>query len=736
MKTRILAIPNLIPLLLLFALINSCKKEMAPSITTSSISNITAITATSGGSITDEGNSTITSRGVCWSTATTPTISDSKTTDGLGVSSYSSSLTGLNAVTVYYVRAYATNSVGTGYGTAISFRTLGQTPTPTIAAATFINVTTATLNGTVNANYLSTIVTFEYGTTTSYGSTVTASQSPITGAAVTIVNSDITGLTYATIYHYRLKAVNSLGITYSDDFTFTTLGLVPTVTTSSATNLNLTSATLNGSVNANYLSTVVTFEYGTTTSYGSTATATQSPLSSSSNTNVSSSITGLSGGTTYHFRVSAVNSLGTSYGNDMTFISGQVPTVSTFAATNVSLTGATMNGSVNSNYLSTVVSFEYGTTISYGSSSTVSQSPVLGNTNTNVNVDIIGLMPGTVYHYRLKAENSIGTSYGSDLVLTTLGQVPTVTSLAATNINLTGATLNGSINSNFLSTAVTFEYGTTTSYGNIATVTQSPLTGNSVINVSSDITGLMQLTTYHYRIKAVNSLGTSYGIDFTFLTKYAGTVTDVNGNTYNTLSIGTQVWMKENLKATNFSNGDLIGTTTPATLNISGESTPKYQWAYDGDESKVATYGRLYTWFAATDNRKVCPTGWHVPSLNEWQELHMYLSYVYSENNTAKSMASTSGWTTSGTPGTVGNDQASNNSSGFTALPGGIRWGNTFQSIVDWGEWWSSTDSGTDSGIHYSPITTIIFSNNKIGVGINNIQDSRSGNSIRCLRDN
>ena len=76
-------------------------------------------------------------------------------------------------------------------------------------------------------------------------------------------------------------------------------------------------------------------------------------------------------------------------------------------------------------------------------------------------------------------------------------------------------------------------------------------------------------------------------------------IKDADGNVYTSVTIGTQVWMKENLKTTKYGNGDLIGTTTPATLDISLESTPKYQWAYEGNESNVNTYGRLYTWYCS-----------------------------------------------------------------------------------------------------------------------------------------
>jgi len=267
---------NTILLILLICHTLSCNKAEVPIITTTAISNITANTATSGGNITDEGSSTVLNRGVCWSTSTTPTIADNTTSDGAGAGSFSSNITGLNGATIYYLRAYATNTAGTGYGMAMSFTSLGQSPIPTIEVATNINTTSATLMGSVNANYLSTVVTFEYGTTMDYGNTVTATQSPVTGNTNTVVDANITGLTVATIYHYRIKAANSLGTCYSNDITFTTLGQAPVVTTLAATNITTLTAQLNGTVNANYLSTVVTFEYGTTMSYGNTVTATQS----------------------------------------------------------------------------------------------------------------------------------------------------------------------------------------------------------------------------------------------------------------------------------------------------------------------------------------------------------------------------------------------------------------------------------------------------------------------------
>jgi uncharacterized protein (TIGR02145 family) len=156
-----------------------------------------------------------------------------------------------------------------------------------------------------------------------------------------------------------------------------------------------------------------------------------------------------------------------------------------------------------------------------------------------------------------------------------------------------------------------------------------------------------------------------------------------------------------NLKTTKYLNSDLIGTTTPATLDTHAEATPKYQWANSGNESNVATYGRLYTWYAVTDSRNVCPTGWHVPSDDEWTTLSNYLiingyGYGGSGNFIGKSMASTVGWIIDTAAGSVGNDQAGNNSTGFTGLPSGSRdiWGG-FYLDGRIGSWWSSTEYST-----------------------------------------
>jgi phosphodiesterase/alkaline phosphatase D-like protein len=177
---------------------------------------------------------------------------------------------------------------------------------------------------------------------------VTAVQSPVTGASNTAVSRAITGLTGNTTYHYRVAAQNSSGTTYGADMTFFTGTAPPTAVTGAASSIGSTSATLNGTVNANNGSTTVIFEFGETTGYGRTATADQSPATGSTDTAVSANVTSLNPNTTYHFRVVGQNASGTTYGADMTFAtqSADLPVVFTTAVTNITTGSATSGGNV------------------------------------------------------------------------------------------------------------------------------------------------------------------------------------------------------------------------------------------------------------------------------------------------------------------------------------------------------------------------------------------------------
>ena len=217
------------------------------------------------------------------------------------------------------------------------------------------------------------------------------------------------------------------------------------------------------------------------------------------------------------------------------------------------------------------------------------------------------------------------------------------------------------------------------------------------------------------------------------------TLADIDGNIYSLIKIGNQVWMQENIKTTRYQNGDDIGTTSPATLDISAEITPKYQWAYNGDENNVATFGRLYTQFVTTDNRNVCPVDWHVPAEDEFQELQSYLitnGHNYdgtnSGNKLGKSVAATTNWDSyTYVTGVPGNNSITNNSSGFTGLPSGVRvnFANIFSSQGIYTYWWSTTTNSDGLGKSFR------IQNFMVEADVSTIGDINTGAPIRCIKD-
>jgi uncharacterized protein (TIGR02145 family) len=198
-------------------------------------------------------------------------------------------------------------------------------------------------------------------------------------------------------------------------------------------------------------------------------------------------------------------------------------------------------------------------------------------------------------------------------------------------------------------------------------------------------------------------------------------ITDNDGNVYHYVTIGTQVWTVENLKTKKFGNGELIGTTTPATLDISNEDSPKYQWAFGGYDTSATKYGRLYTWYTVTDNRNICPAGWHVPSDAEWTTLTTYLGGESVAGGKLKETGITH-WLTPNIGAT--------NESGFLALPGGSRdYGGSFGNYRHAGTWWSSTSTSAldafSRSMYHDETSTDRSAN-----------DKHFGFSVRCVKDN
>jgi hypothetical protein len=293
----------------------------------------------------------------------------------------------------------------------------------------------------------------------------------------------------------------------------------PLVNTTAATALAMNSATLNGTVNASNFTTNTFFDYGLTTAYGTSLAATPASVSGSTTTPISLGITGLTPTTLYHYRARVVTTGGLiAYGPDMTFTTTVAPpTMVTTAATGIATTGATLNGTANANGSTATVTFQYGLTVAYGSTVNGVPYTVTGISAAAVNAPVSGLSPNTLYHYRIVGVNSGGTSYGNDMTFTTLAIPPAVVTNAASGIGVSTATLNGTVTANNANTTVSFEWGLTVAYGSNVAATPGTVTGNTATPVQATIGGLVAGNTYHFRCVAVNSGGTTYGTDQSFV---------------------------------------------------------------------------------------------------------------------------------------------------------------------------------------------------------------------------
>jgi Fibronectin type III domain len=397
----------------------------APTATTGPVTAVGPTTATVSGSVNPNG--TATSWYVEYGPSTsygskTPTTSAGSGTGSIAISA---TLTGLQPGSSYHYRVVATSSAGTAHG-ADGLLTTAAAPQVVTGSASSVTPTSATLNGTVNPSGRATTWYFEYGTSTSYG-TKTQAKDAGSGTSPVAVSAQVTGLKTGSLYHFRIVATSDAGTSRGSDQTFRPAA-APTVATAAASSVRDTSAALHGTVNPNGQTTTAYFEYGTTTGYG-TKTSAKNVGSGTNTTGVSISVSGLAPGTTYHVRIVASNAAGTNTGGDQSFTTTGPPAVQTGSATNVTGTSASLTASVNSRGHSTSWYFQWGPTGAYGLQ-TVTHSQSSSEGTRSVSEAIAGLAPGTAYHFRIVATNSSGTSYGADVVFTTLG--PAITVAAST----------------------------------------------------------------------------------------------------------------------------------------------------------------------------------------------------------------------------------------------------------------------------------------------------------------
>ncbi len=569
---------------------NSCKKNpVIPTLTTSDVTNITVTSLTSGGNITNDGGSMVTASGICYGTTTGPTTADTHTTDGSLSGSFVSKITGLAQNTMYYIRAYATNNVGTAYGNEV---------TATTAPASLSALTTTPIS----------LITMT---------------SAVSGGDITSGGNDsitVRGVCWAT----------ATGPTTAND------------------------KTTDGAGTGNFVS----------------------------------NLTGLQSGVTYYVRAYATNNAGTAYGDEISFTTQGIPVLTTVAVTAITQTTALSGGNITDDGGATITA--RGVCWSTTLNPTVADSKSTDGTGKgSFSSNLTALLPATVYHVRAYATNSISTAYGDDISFTSASlSVPTLTTSIVVP-DLTTAVTGGNITSDG-GTAVTAKgvcWATTPTPTTVSSKTSGGTGSGSFI---SNITGLTNGTTYYVRAYATNSQGTAYGNQIIFSTKIA----DVDGNTYKTVTIGTQLWMAENLKTTKYNDNTPIPLITDNTA-WGALTSAAYCWYANDQTTNKPLYGAIYN-FYTVNTGKLCPAGWHVPTDEEYMTLELALgmaqgtatgqvgAYDWRGTDQGAQMKSTTGWAT-GMNGT--------NTSGWSALPGGYRYGpsGVFNDAGQLSYWWTAS---------------------------------------------
>jgi hypothetical protein len=604
----------------LISILQSCKKITVPDITTANVSAITATSAVSGGNVTNNGGAEVAARGVCWGTTKDPIINSNpnKTSNGSGNGQFTSNISGLMPNILYHVRAYATNSEGTGYGDNVTFTTNCDSPSAP-AVSTITQPTCSVATGSVILSGLPTTGTWtltrtpDGTTTTGTGTTTTASGLP-GGTTYSFTVTNASGCVSATSGNVAINQQPASPLS----------PVVGTIT-------QPTCSLITGSVALSGLPASGTWTL-TRTPGGATTTG----------TGTSTTVSGLPAGTTYTFTVTNASGCISSASGNVVINTQQAaplsPVVGTITQPTCSLItgsvalsglpatgtwtltrtpgGITTSGSGTSTTISGLAAGTYTFTVTNASGCISSASgnvlinmqqaapsaPVVGSitqptcsvttgsvalsslpatgtwtltrtpggittSGSGTITTISGLAVGT---YTFTVTNASGcTSEASGNVVINLLPAPSATISYASTILDVSATLNATVNANGYSTIVTFEYGTDTNYGSTITANQSPVTGTSNIAVNATVTRLSPITLYHFRVKAVNCGGTIYSTDMIFTTHlcpvtntvihYAGDVSPVSktliyGIVQTNLSGSNKCWINKNLGADDRAN--------------------------------------------------------------------------------------------------------------------------------------------------------------------------------------
>ncbi len=394
------------------------------------------------------------------------------------------------------------------------------------------------------------------------------------------------------------------------------------------------------------------------------------------------------------------------------------PVLTTVNVSGITQTGSVSGGNVTSDGGASVTA--RGACWSNSANPTVAGSHTTDGTGTgNFTSSLTGLTANTIYYVKAYATNSAGTGYGNEITFTTNPVLlATLTTTVPTSIAAITAVSGGNITSDG-SGAITARGICWGINANPAITDSHTADGTGIGSFTSNLTGLTAGTTYYERAYATNSAGTAYGNQITFNTMIA----DIDGNLYNIVKIGTQLWLKENLKVTKYKDGNVIPNVTDNTA-WSGLSNGAYCWYNNDATTYKNTYGAIYNWYTLSTGN-LCPTGWHTPTDAEWHQMILFLDpgavLTSTESKVAGGKLKETGTTHWQSPNT-----GATNETGFTALPGGDRDINgAYNRIGTSGKWWCSDNTTAwYRNLEFNIADVLRVSPNKI-----------NGYSVRCIKD-
>ena len=492
-------------------------EAVAPSVITTAISDITTRTANSGGNILSSGGSPILVRGLCWSTVHNPTVDDNRTADGADIGSFTSILTGLDANTTYYVRAYAVNSVGTAYDNETAFTTppvvLAQLTTASISD---ITSTAAITGGNITNDGGGSIISRGVCWAITGNPTISGNKTT-DGTGNGSFISNIAGLQPGTTYHVRSYSNNAAGTAYGNEVTFTTAAIIPAIVTAAVSGITQRTAISGGNITSEGGSPVTLRGICWSTSHNPTV-ADRKTTDGTGGGSFTSNLTGLDANTTYFVRSYAINAVGTAYDNEISFTTKQVvlSNLTTTIVSSITSATAVSGGNISDDGGGSITG--RGVCWATTPNPTTGDNKTIDGTGTGTFIsNISGLQPAITYHIRSYSINTAGTAYGNDLTFTTAAVPPVVSTGSVSGITQRTAVSGGNITSNGGSPVT--GRGVCWSLAHNPTTTDNRTSdGSGNGSFTSNITGLVANTTYYLRAYAVSSAGTGYGNEISFIT--------------------------------------------------------------------------------------------------------------------------------------------------------------------------------------------------------------------------